>query len=170
MVLKGKDMGIDFSASGRGDSQDLLGVAVRSPYDVYDLEPDELAEGAAYFLDPDLNCYGVFNERDELVAYCTFGPDGQVPGGEYAEGALDIGLGVRPDLTGEGKGLSFVDAVVGFAPRNFGHEMLRVTVAAFNERAQRVWAKAGFQIAQRFEREPDGMEFVVMVRWDRAQR
>jgi ribosomal-protein-alanine N-acetyltransferase len=134
------------------------------PYDVYNEDPDEIEEGVAYFLDLKINCYGVSDEGGDLVAYCTFGPDGQVPGGNYGAEALDIGLGVRPDLTGQGRGFTYVNAAVDFSKRRFAPGALRVTVAEFNLRAQRVWEKAGFCAVERFGREPDGMAFVVMMR------
>lgn len=136
------------------------------PYDVYNLQAEETEALVRYFLDPALNCYAVQDEGGALVAYCTFGPDGQVPGWDYSRDGLDIGLGVRPDLTGQGRGATYVAAVVDFAWRRFGPRAarLRVAIAAFNVRAQRVWEKAGFRQVGRFEREVDGMGFVVMER------
>jgi ribosomal-protein-alanine N-acetyltransferase len=133
-----------------------------APYDVYNEDPEKVEQGVTYFLDPEINCYAVTHEDGGLVAYCTFGPDGHVPGWAYDTQALDIGLGVRPDLTGQGRGLLYVGAVMDFARHRFAPTTLRVTVAEFNERAQRVWKKAGFRPVGRFEREPDGMAFVVM--------
>jgi ribosomal-protein-alanine N-acetyltransferase len=135
------------------------------PYDIYDLDPDEAQEIVRYFVDPEVNCFGVRDEAGSLVAYCTFGLDGQVPGGDYGAEALDIGLGVRPDLTGRGQGLIYVNAVVAFARHTFAPTALRVTIAEFNRRAQRVWEKAGFQRRQRFERAQDGFPFLVLV-WE----
>jgi hypothetical protein len=39
-----------------------------------------------------------------------------------------------------------------------------VTIAVFNARAQRVWQKAGFRFAQRFERSTDGAPFLILLR------
>ena len=64
--------------------------------------------------------------------------------------ALDIGLGVRPDLTGKGRGSDYLNAVIDFAQRTYGPERLRVTIAAFNTRARRVWEGAGFQRSRHF--------------------
>jgi RimJ/RimL family protein N-acetyltransferase len=134
------------------------------PYDIYDLDPDDAQEMVRYFMDPEVNCYGVRDATGSLVAYCTFGPDGQVPGGDYGAEALDIGLGVRPDLTGRGQGLTYVNAVIAFAQSRFAPTALRVTIAEFNRRAQRVWEKVGFQRRQRFERAGDGFPFLVLER------
>ena len=135
-----------------------------APYDVYNLPSEKVEEEVRYFLEPEVNCHAILDEKGDLVAYCTFGPDGRVPGGDYTAEALDIGLGVRPDLTGQGRGSIYVNAVVDFAKHRYRPLAYRVTVAEFNTRALRVWEKAGFRRIQRFGREPDGMGFVLLVR------
>lgn len=70
---------------------------------------------------------------------------------------------VRPDLTGRGLGQSFVEAVVEFATQTHAPESLRLTVAAFNRRAIRVYEKCGFTVTQTFGRSADGEpEWVLM--------
>jgi GNAT superfamily N-acetyltransferase len=134
------------------------------PYDVYNLDPDPKGTELGLLLDPDNRYYTLASEAGDLEAFCCFGPDAQVPGGDYASAALDIGLGVRPDLTGQGQGLAYALAVCDYARRTFAPTAFRVTVARFNRRAQRVWEKAGFVRGQAFEREPDGLPFVVLSR------
>ncbi|HZM24847.1 MAG TPA: GNAT family N-acetyltransferase, partial [Anaerolineales bacterium] len=76
----------------------------------------------------------------------------------------DIGLSVRPDLTGQGKGLQYVSAVIDFAIRTYSPDRLRVTIAAFNGRAMRVWEKAGFQVVQNFRGGWTNSDFVIMMK------
>lgn len=154
-------MSFVFNPADEATIREYLEWHYEPPYDIYDLDPDEAQKMVRYLMDPEVNSYGIRDEAGSLVAFCTFGPDGQVPGGDYGAEGLDIGLGVRPDLTGQGRGLTFVNAVIAFARRAFAPTALRVTIAEFNLRAQRVWEKAGFQRRQRFERVPDGMGFVV---------
>ena len=85
-------------------------------------------------------------------------------GRDYSTSALDIGLGVCPDLTGQGKGSHYVNAVIDFARRTYSPDQLRVTIAAFNSRAQRVWEKAGFQFVQKFRGGWTNSDFVVMMK------
>jgi ribosomal-protein-alanine N-acetyltransferase len=157
-------MAFTFRVADEGTVRAFLAWRYEPPYDIYSPDPEAVEVEVRYFLDPQVICYGMWDERGELAAYCTFGQDGQVPGGDYSEEGLDIGLGVRPDLTGQGQGIRFVEAVVDFAGRSYAPRALRVTVAKFNARAQRVWEKAGFQRVQRFERDPDGLPFVVLTR------
>lgn len=126
-----------------------------APYDVYIIVSHPTNEAAItqevqYFLDPNVQCYVLTDQQGVLLAFCTFGKDGQVPGGDYSEDALDIGLGVHPDLTGQGHGHLFVRAVIAFAIETFQPQTLRVTIATFNHRAQRVWQQQGFVQGQQF--------------------
>jgi ribosomal-protein-alanine N-acetyltransferase len=134
------------------------------PYDVYNLDPDPEGSELGLLLDPANHYYAVDGEGGDLEAYCCFGLDARVPGGDYDAAALDIGLGVRPDLTGQGQGPVYARAVSEFARSTFKPVAFRVTVARFNRRARRVWEKAGFRPGQAFEREPDGLRFVVLTR------
>ena len=135
-----------------------------APYEVYSLNTGDEDEVVRCFLDPANAYHAIVDGGRRLVAYCCFGPDARVPGGEYDSLALDIGLGVRPDLTGQGLGHAFVHAVLDFARQEYAPAEFRVTVAEFNRRAQRVWKAAGFQPVQRFERAPDSMPFVILSR------
>ena len=79
--------------------------------------------------------------------------------------ALEIGLGLRPDLTGRGLGLGFLLAGIDFGRRRFGLSRLILNVAAFNERAIKVYEEAGFRETGRHTRQFDrwgDVEFVEM--------
>ena len=61
-------------------------------YDMVGVNPEEL-------LNPEVGYHAVMAE-DRLIGFRSFGPDGQVPGWEYDDSALDTGGGLRPELTG----------------------------------------------------------------------
>ncbi len=151
-------------AMGEANARAIQEWRYEAPYDVYNEAFDSIEAGVEFLTDPRNSYYALVSARGELVAFCCFGLDAQVPGGDYEAEALDVGLGVRPDLTGHGHGLEFINAVLGFAQQEFVFSAFRVTVAAFNERAFRVWEKAGFQRRQTFARKPDGMSFVLLTR------
>lgn len=134
-----------------------------APLDFYNLNPNDIEKNVQYFLDPKKKFYGIFEEQ-EFVGFCSFGEDGQVNGGNYSALGLDIGMGIRPDLIGQGRGSYYVEAVLNFASREFNPSMYRVTIAAFNQRALRVWYKAGFHSIDTFERKSQGVNFVILVR------
>ena len=118
------------------------------PYDFYDGD-----------VDPVLNPERFYEALDE---------DGSLVGNYYFEqkgDALEIGLGLRPDLTGRGLGLEFLLAGIEFGRRRFGLSRVILNVAAFNERAIKVYERARFREtgrhARRFDRWGD-VEFVEM--------
>jgi RimJ/RimL family protein N-acetyltransferase len=94
--------------------------------------------------------------------------DGSLVGFYYFEekgDALEIGLGLRPDLTGRGLGFDFFLAGLDFGRRRFRPARLILNVAAFNERAIRVYERAGFRETGRHTRQFDrwgDVEFVEM--------
>jgi RimJ/RimL family protein N-acetyltransferase len=132
------------------------------PYDIYNLDDDETV--IQYALNLENNFYKMENENWGLVGFCSFGIDGQVPGGDYGEDALDIGMRIRPDLTGQGLGSGFVAEVLKFAREAYSPTRIRVTIAAFNKRAQRVWEVNGFRRHDRFMHLDSNREFIVMLK------
>jgi ribosomal-protein-alanine N-acetyltransferase len=143
-------------------AREILEWHYEPPYDVYDLkgDADEIVED---LLRPEYAYHAMLSTEGALVAFCCFGEDAQVPGGDYSAEALDVGMGVRPDLTGRGKGSAYVQAVLDYARRTWAPTAVRVTIAEFNTRAQRVWQKAGLKPVQRFESAHDGRPFLIFV-------
>lgn len=130
-----------------------------APYDVYDMtgaDPDQL-------LDPELGFHALVAEG-RLVGFRSFGPDGQVPGWEYDDSALDTGGGLRPDLTGHGLGRHAIAAGLSFGRERFAPRAFRVTVASFNVRALRTVESLGFHRVGRFDATTGGGSFEVLVR------
>ncbi|MBN4001200.1 GNAT family protein [Nostoc sp. LPT] len=142
----------------------ILSWRYEPPYDLYNYLEDE-ANLLQDILHLQNTFYSIMDENS-LVAYCSFGQDGQVSGGNYRDSALDIGMGIRPDLTGRRKGAEYANAVLEFADSLFKPKAFRVTIAAFNKRAIRIWQKLGFEHQQSFERGSDGMQFIVLLRSD----
>lgn len=163
-------MKLRFRPLNEQEARTILGWQYEPPYDVYNMgdghdDPELLAAALDYFLNPALAFHSIMSEETgTLVAFCSFGLDAQVSGGDYNEPALDIGLGVRPDLTGRGLGASFVQAVVAFACHTFQPPRLRVTIASFNQRAQCVWEKNGFSASSTFVSMMTGMPFIIFTR------
>lgn len=155
-------MNIKFTPMDRDNAAEIVRWHYEPPYDIYDLDDSE--ESIQYALDPDNCLYAMQDIDDELVGFCSFGRDAQVPGGDYNRAALDIGMGIRPDLTGQGLGAKFVASVLAFARDEFSPTYARVTIAGFNQRAQRVWGANGFQYKQTFIHKKTKREFVVLVR------
>jgi [ribosomal protein S18]-alanine N-acetyltransferase len=118
------------------------------PYDFYDGDAD-----------PVLNPERFYEARDEegaLVGFFYFEEKGD---------ALEIGLGLRPPLTGRGLGPEFFLAGVEFGRERFRSQRMILNVAAFNERAIKVYERAGFRETGRHVRHFErwsAVEFVEM--------
>ena len=139
------------------------------PYDLYNMGADE--DALRELLDQDTPYYAGTDERGELAGFLCFKAAAQTLAGflagAYADhAALDIGLGLRPDLTGHGHGLAFLDAGLAFAREAFAPASFRLSVATFNGRAIKVYERAGFRPAHTFTHTTaDGVyEFMTMVR------
>ena len=106
------------------------------PYDFYDFEadPEDLEE----ILDPVRRAgdYHAAELDGELVGFFSF---------KVHDDAVEIGLGLRPDLVGGGVGLEFVEAGLDFAGATFRPASFWLDVATWNERAKKVYERAGFE-------------------------
>ena len=97
----------------------------------------------------DANSFVWVNREGDVLGHVSYGPDGRIPTVEgylYSEEALDIGLGLRPDLCGQGMGAAFTALCMDFARERYGAVRFRLSVAAFNERAIKAYKKAGFSV------------------------
>lgn len=156
--------GLRITALSAADVEDIITWRYAPPYDLYSASNEDPAAQRAYLLNPASRCYAVRDGQDTFLGFVSLGEDAQVPGGDYTLSALDLGIGIRPDATGQGRGRRFLAALLAFArmqtpsPTHF-----RVTVAAFNERAQQLVRTSGFQEVQRFTRPSDSLEFRVFV-------
>jgi ribosomal-protein-alanine N-acetyltransferase len=121
------------------------------PYDFYDADADhrDLAE----LLSPSQRGDKYFSAHDsggELVGYF---------GLVHRDGVVGIGVGLRPDLTGRGLGQQFLEAGMAFSREAFSPRRFKLSVAAFNRRAIKVYERAGFTTTRSFEHETNGGMF-----------
>ncbi len=112
--------------------------------------------------------YSVRNEQEELIGFFCFGSSAQVPSGvrqgHYTgEDLIDIGLGMKPEWTGMGRGPMFLEAGLSWLRDNpHPPHQVRLTVADFNARAKALYKKAGFKEIASFE--SNGTLFLIMTR------
>ncbi len=162
-------MKLQFASMDRASADAVVAWRYEEPYSVYDGQPGDVEA----LMNPAYRYYTFTNEDDELIGFCCFGGDARVPGGAYADAdALDVGAGMRPDLTGRGFGADFVDAILDFGLETFSPKALRVTVATFNERAIHVYEQAGFKRIKTFQSGSGESErdYAVMVRMSVRRR
>lgn len=139
----------------------ILDWKYEEPYDFYNNEQtvealEELMEGSYYTV----------NKNSEVIGFFCTGESARVPSGNmfnvYKEDFIDMGVGMHPNLVGQGKGYEFCSCVIKFIEDNTPSKPLRLTVAMFNERAIRLYKKLGFVIENEFGN--DVTKFMTMVR------
>ncbi|WP_186577995.1 GNAT family N-acetyltransferase [Aquibacillus kalidii] len=120
-------------------------------YSFYDMEADK--EDLDEFIDPekrgDLK-YAVIN-NDELIGFFSVNA--------VEDKTCDIGVGMRPDLTGRGKGLDFLKAGLEFVIKEYKPAKITLSVATFNQRAIKVYRKLGFNDINTFMQDTNGSTF-----------
>ena len=107
-------------------------------YSFYNMEndPEDLEEIITPKLRGD-KYYQVVDDQDELVGYFCLE--------RLSEEKVEVGLGLRPDLTGRGLGLNFITEIEAFIQNDFNYRIVVLSVASFNKRAIKVYQRAGFK-------------------------
>jgi [ribosomal protein S18]-alanine N-acetyltransferase len=148
--------GWTFTPMTQGEAEEIAGWHYPGDYAFYDA--DFVSEGMGELLDPT-------QRRDEYHAARNVGGalEGFAQLTPAPDGSTEIGLGLRPDLTGRGLGQAFTRAVIDLA-RLQGAGRITLAVAAFNARAIRVYERCGFAETGRHTRRLGGRdwEFVDM--------
>lgn len=129
------------------------------PYSMYSMDSDE--ESIAELLNGEY--FYVQDEEGALVGFICTGSSARVPGGYEAgiyddQDAVDLGLGLKPELTGRGTGYGFLLSALQFIEKLHGEKALRLVVAAFNQRAINVYERAGFSKGISFKSKVNGQE------------
>ncbi|MEH7885710.1 GNAT family protein [Bacillus sp. JJ1609] len=123
---------------------EILNWKYEKPYELYNNEVNE--ESLNELL---ANPYtAVLDEKEYLTGFYCYGVSSQVPAGRLAGAyklpALDVGIGMNPELTGKGNGKLFFTFVLRELHKLFPDMNKRLTVAAFNERAIKLYENIGF--------------------------
>jgi [ribosomal protein S18]-alanine N-acetyltransferase len=128
-------------------------------YSFYDNHiQEEKINGFLQSVDTD-HFYSVVDDQGGLVGNCEFFHVGEAP-----EEILAVGVQMRPALTGNGKGLRFIQAIIEQGRALIGYDHLELAVADFNKRAMKVYEQAGFKRKGGFQNTIRGQEyhFIIM--------
>jgi GNAT superfamily N-acetyltransferase len=144
-------------------AKEILQWQYESPYEFYNNELND--EGLKELLDG--TYVAVVDEKNQLTGYYCTGKNALVPAGNqygaYTENMIDIGIGLKPDLTGSGLGRSFFTFILqNIEMANIESLPFRLTVASFNNRAIKLYKNVGFLTQIRFE--SSGTPFQTMVK------
>lgn len=154
MILNKRAMSENFA-------KEILSWQYDIPYDFYNNELTD--ETMSEILNG--TYVAIVDEDNQLVGYYCTGISSQVPAGKeysaYIENMIDIGLGMKPNLTGKGNGESFFNWILQEI-ESTTRLPLRLTVATFNNRAIKLYENAGFNKLISFQ--ANGAMFQTMMR------
>jgi len=139
-------------------AREVISWQYEPPYDFYDAASDPA--DAAEMLDPSFagRYRAVLDDDGTVAGFWYFRPH---------DDEVEVGLGLRPELTGRGRGAAFSGAAIEYAREQWSPQRFRLFVAAWNARAIRVYEGLGFAEVRRERRtfEVVGVhEFVEMER------
>jgi len=120
-------------------------------YSFYDMAADE--EDYNELIDPNMRGEMYFEVLSgcELIGFLTL---------DTHENVADIGIGMRPDLTGKGLGAEFISSCLNFITENHRNvKTITLSVACFNIRAIKVYKKLGFKEEYCFDQQTNGGNF-----------
>jgi [ribosomal protein S18]-alanine N-acetyltransferase len=142
------------------DAEAVASWRYPGPWSVYDPRAgdDPLTAAAGYA--------AVVDGDGALVGFMCVGQEARVPGLAGADGVVDIGVGMRPDLVGHGLGPEFGAAVLEHVRGRFGDRPLRAAVQSWNERSLRLARGLGFRPVGTHRCLQDGQEvsYVLLIR------
>ena len=123
-------------------------------YSFYNMEADK--DDLVEFLDPEKrgDANFVVAKDNDIIGFFSFN--------KVAIHTIDIGLGMRPNLIGNGSGLEFVRAGLEFAISKYTPRKITLSVATFNQRAIKVYKKIGFEEVDTFMQDTNGDRFEFM--------
>jgi ribosomal-protein-alanine N-acetyltransferase len=88
--------------------------------------------------------WAVTDAADTLVGFVCVDAAARVPGLDADSPFIDVGVGMDPDIIGQGRGLAFGEIVLGHLARRYPERPLRAVIQAWNARSLRFTARRGF--------------------------
>jgi [ribosomal protein S18]-alanine N-acetyltransferase len=93
---------------------------------------------------PDEGYWAVADSLDSLLGFCCLGEPARTAGEADHPAVLDIAIGIRPDLSGQGWGVELGRAAVAYARSVALDRRLRTIVPEWNAVGLRVAEQSGF--------------------------
>ena len=122
-----------------GDAERLAEWRYCGQWSVYNL-------GSPAVVLDELNYYWSVADSDgaTLVGFVCAGAPARVPGLDEDPSVVDVGVGMNPDLVGQGRGSAFGQAVLNHLDGLYPGRLLRAVIQAWNVRSLRFARSLGF--------------------------
>ena len=142
----------------------IVGWRYDGAYTLYNTAKEEIGATVRTLCAPQHRYFAISLLDGDLLGFCCFGEDARVPGGNYSDAALDIGIGIQPVLLGRGLGRRLLRQALTFANQQYAPPRFRATVATFNQRALNLCRSAGFQESSRFRHPDNKITYAILYR------
>ena len=121
-------------------------------YSFYDMSADP--EDYEEILSPKLRSYHYFQvvTQNQLTGFFMVEPTDQ-------SSIVEVGLGMKPLLTGQGAGKQFVQLILAYVSAHHHPETIIFDVAEFNVRAQKCYRNLGFMPVKRHLQATNGGQY-----------
>ncbi|MEB7783061.1 GNAT family N-acetyltransferase [Mammaliicoccus sciuri] len=108
-----------------------------APYSFYNLTED--IEDYNEIINPEerQDKFFTIQEDDSLIGYFCL---------EMNRESVSLGLGMKPNLTGNGNGNKFLDYIINYIKNTYNVKKITLSVVDFNTRAFKVYIKSGFKV------------------------
>lgn len=122
-----------------------------APYDFYNLanDPEDLAE----LLDPiarGSQYFALLTDKTLLAYFCVI---------QVSPTVVEFGLGVRPELTGQGQGQAYLTTILRYIEDLYHPTTIQLAVATFNQRAIHLYEKIGFLKGEIYQQATNGSHY-----------
>ena len=155
-------MNFNFEKMQKKYAKEILKWHYDGKYSFYDMEFDkEDLEDFLEIIENDNwdNYYVAVDEEENLIGMFTY---------NFNMDVMEIGLGLKPSLTGKGIGEHYVKAGIeyGLLELGFKGKQIKLSVANFNTRAIKVYKKIGFKEVCRYIQtiNDEKYEFITMIK------
>lgn len=152
---KVKNVKLKFIKMNNKYANEVLNWHYNGKYSFYDIEFDK-EDLEEFFKKIKNNNWGnkyiALDEDEKLVGIFNYG---------FGDNVMEIGLGLRPDLTGKGIGESYIKAGIEFGKNKFKYigKTVKLAVVAFNIRAIKVYERIGFKEVNRYMQKINDKEY-----------
>ncbi|MBS4538469.1 GNAT family N-acetyltransferase [Clostridium sp. D2Q-11] len=133
------------------EAEEIVNWHYAGDYSFYDMKSDK--EDLDEFLEPSNweDTYFTVYKDKELIGFFSFN--------RMVDETVEIGLGIKPSLTGKGLGYEFIISGLEFAKNRYNTDKFSLAVATFNQRAIKAYKKIGFEPNGTFIQKTNGGEY-----------